>query len=211
MPKLKPATQIARRANILDAAEQCFAAHGFHRCTMQDICKAAGVSAGAVYVYFPSKEALIAGICERDRAKLAAQFAALAEAPDLLEALAGLGHHYAIEEPVYKRKLAIEMGLESTRDPAIAEIFQSVDRFCKESFVKLFERARADGRIAPKLDSQTLADVVATIGDGMFWRRAMDASFDPQPVLAAFVGMVAALINPISPAALAATPDKALA
>ncbi|MEQ1613599.1 MAG: helix-turn-helix domain-containing protein, partial [Hyphomicrobiaceae bacterium] len=56
MPKLKPATHNARRANILDAAEQCFARQGFHRTTMQDICKAAEVSSGAVYVYFKSKE-----------------------------------------------------------------------------------------------------------------------------------------------------------
>jgi len=31
------------------------------------ICREAGVSPGALYVYFDSKEALIAGICERDR------------------------------------------------------------------------------------------------------------------------------------------------
>ena len=63
MPKLKPDTQRARREHILDAAEHCFARAGFHRTTMQDICKEAGVSPGALYVYFDSKEALIAGIC----------------------------------------------------------------------------------------------------------------------------------------------------
>ena len=38
---------------------------------MHDICREAGVSPGALYVYFDSKEALIAGICERDRAEFA--------------------------------------------------------------------------------------------------------------------------------------------
>ena len=71
MPKLKPDTQRARREHILDAAEQCFARAGFHATTMQDICKEAAVSPGALYVYFGSKEDLIAGLCERDRAELA--------------------------------------------------------------------------------------------------------------------------------------------
>jgi TetR/AcrR family transcriptional regulator, repressor for uid operon len=65
MPKLKPETQQARRESILDAAEMCFARSGFHRSTMQDICKAAGISPGALYVYFASKEDLIAGIVDR--------------------------------------------------------------------------------------------------------------------------------------------------
>ena len=71
MPKLKPETQVARRERILDAAQLCFARAGFHRTTMQDICKEADVSPGALYVYFDSKEALIAGLCERDRAEFA--------------------------------------------------------------------------------------------------------------------------------------------
>jgi TetR/AcrR family transcriptional repressor of uid operon len=95
MPKLTPATQAARRAHILDAAELCFARSGFHRTTMQDICKEAGISAGALYIYFASKEALIAGIAERDRAKLAGELAELAKAPDLTTALGQLGEHYA--------------------------------------------------------------------------------------------------------------------
>ena len=68
MPKLKPDVQRARSEHILDAAERCFVRAGFHRTSVHDICKEAGVSPGALYVYFDSKEALIAGISERDRA-----------------------------------------------------------------------------------------------------------------------------------------------
>ncbi len=216
MPKLKPATHNARRANILDAAEQCFARQGFHRTTMQDICKAAEVSSGAVYVYFKSKEDLIAGICERDRAKLAGQLAEMAEAPDLLAALGQLAQHYAVEQPAYKRVLVIEMGLESTRNPAVAAIFNSVDRFCVESFAKLFERARLEGKIAPRVDSQTLAQVIATIGDGIFWRRAIDPDHDPRALIETILGLVSTLMNPTQPLtyvapSAASEPAKALA
>src|SRR3990170_6046836 len=105
MPKLKPDTQRARREHILDASERCFARAGFHRTTMHDICSEATISPGALYVYFNSKEELIAGITERDRAKLAAQLAEMANAPDLMAALARLGEHYAIQEPKYKSVL----------------------------------------------------------------------------------------------------------
>ena len=214
MPRLKPATQLARRAHILDAAELCFARQGFHRTSMKDICEAAEVSAGAVYVYFPSKEDLIAGICERDRAKLAGELAEIAEAPDLLQALGQLARHYAVELPPHKRVLAIEMGLESTRNPAIAEIFRSTDRFCLDSFTRLLERARDAGRIAPRLEPAALARLLATIGDGIFWRRAVDPDHDPSAMIATFVDLVGTVINPIEqPAVIApvSQPSEVLA
>ncbi|MGD9805518.1 MAG: helix-turn-helix domain-containing protein, partial [Hyphomicrobiaceae bacterium] len=83
MPRLTPDTQHQRREHILDAAERCFAAAGFHRTTMQAICREARISPGALYIYFDSKEALIAGISERDRAQFQERFEGLAAAPDL--------------------------------------------------------------------------------------------------------------------------------
>jgi AcrR family transcriptional regulator len=199
MPKLKPDTQLARRTRILDAAEVCFARSGFHRTTMADICGEAGVSAGALYVHFPSKEALIAGIAERNRMKLAGELAELAQAPDLLAALSKLGEHYTIEEPQYKRVLCVEIGVEATRNPVVGEIFRSVDSFCKESFAGLLERARAEGKIRPDLDCATVAQTLSVIGDGMFWRRAIDPSFDAKAMLPVLNRMLAGLLNPVSP------------
>ena len=110
MPKLKPDTQRARREHILEAAELCFARAGFHRTTMQDICKEAAVSPGALYVYFDSKEALIAGICERERAEFAENFASLAEAPDFLGTLGAMGEEYFVNQPAHKRLIPFDGG-----------------------------------------------------------------------------------------------------
>lgn len=200
MPKLRPETQQARRERILDAAEICFARAGFHRCTMQDICKEAGISPGALYVYFASKEDLIAGIVDRDRAKLASQLADLAHAPDLLSALARLGEHYTIEEPQYKRVLGIEIGGEATRNAAVGATFRSVDEYCRQSFEQVFARAQQGGRIRPQDDPRTLAEVVSLIGDGLFWRRAVDPAFDVHKVMPVLVRMVSTLLNPVDPA-----------
>ena len=202
MPKLKPDTQRARHEHILDAAERCFATAGFHRTTMQDICRAAGVSSGALYVYFESKEALIAGIAERDRAELAERLAGLEEAPDFLSALKALGEQYLVEEPAHKRVMCIEIGLEAQRNPRVGEIFRSVDRYVQESFRALFQRLKDEGRIAPVLPIPELASVFMVIGDGLFWRRAIDRDLDMSKLLPPVLQAVGQLVNPVPVAGL---------
>ncbi len=127
MPRLKPDTQRARREHILDAAERCFARSGFHATSMQDICREAHVSPGALYVYFASKEDLIAGLAERNRLDFQARFAQLADASDFFAALAAIGQAYFVEDEAYRRILFVETGVESTRSKHIGEIYRSVD------------------------------------------------------------------------------------
>jgi AcrR family transcriptional regulator len=197
MPKLKPATQRARREHILDAAELCFARAGFHRTTMQDICKEALISPGALYIYFASKEDLIAGIAERNRTEFAERFAELSTTPDFMQALSMLGEHYLVAEPALKRTMCIEIGLESTRNAKVGEIYRSVDRFVAQSFETLFARLAAEGRIAPDLDIPTVAKIFSVIGDGMFLRSAVDPDSDPKALVAAVMAILAKLLNPI--------------
>ena len=49
----------ARRQEILEAARSVFVTRGCDAASMQQIAKAAGVSAGNIYRYFPNKEALV--------------------------------------------------------------------------------------------------------------------------------------------------------
>ncbi|KUO66564.1 MAG: TetR family transcriptional regulator [Alphaproteobacteria bacterium BRH_c36] len=195
MPKLKPETLEARREHILDAAERCFARSGFHRCTMADICGEAAISAGALYVHFESKEALIAGIVERNRAQLSDELADLANAPDFTAALAALGEHYAVEEPQYKRILNLEIAAEATRNEKIAELFQNCDRFVIDSFTELIERATREGRINPVGDARKMAQTICIIGEGMFWRRAVDPAFNGRELMGSVMTAVSALLN----------------
>jgi AcrR family transcriptional regulator len=55
----------ARRAQILDAASQVFAAKGFHRATIKEIAGAAGVADGTIYNYFANKDDLLMGLLDR--------------------------------------------------------------------------------------------------------------------------------------------------
>lgn len=55
-PKISEEQVSARREQIIMATVSCFADRGFHKTTMQDICKAARLSPGAVYHYYASKD-----------------------------------------------------------------------------------------------------------------------------------------------------------
>lgn len=203
MPKLKPETHRARREHILDAAELCFARSGFHGSSMQDICTEAGVSAGALYGHFNSKEDLIAGITERDRARIADQLAGLADAPDIIAALTHIGEYYTIEEPAHKRPLWIEIGAESTRDKNISQTFNAVDEFALDSLENVFAKAKAAQKINADQDPRTLALLLCIIGDGLFWRRAIDPKFDANTVMPAVMALVRLLLKPdVKPAAV---------
>ncbi len=48
-------SRTARRAQLLDAARDVFAAHGYHAAAMDDIAERAGVSKPVLYQHFPGK------------------------------------------------------------------------------------------------------------------------------------------------------------
>ncbi|MFC3966207.1 TetR/AcrR family transcriptional regulator [Nocardia jiangsuensis] len=62
MPRVSEEHLERRRQQIVDAAQRCFARKGFHQSSMQDVFAEAGLSAGAVYRYFKSKDELVAAL-----------------------------------------------------------------------------------------------------------------------------------------------------
>ncbi|MEH6834751.1 MULTISPECIES: TetR/AcrR family transcriptional regulator [Falsihalocynthiibacter] len=74
-PSEKPEPKFRRRANarpdeVLDAALALFIDQGFARTSVDQVAQRAGISKGAVYLYFPSKEAILAGLVSRTIAPL---------------------------------------------------------------------------------------------------------------------------------------------
>ena len=55
----------ARPDEVLDAALELFMEKGFAATRVDDIAKRAGLSKGAVYLYFPSKEAVLEALVRR--------------------------------------------------------------------------------------------------------------------------------------------------
>ena len=64
MATLREKTHEVRRSHILEAAAQVFAERGYHRATIKDIARAAGVSDGSIYNVFENKTALLLSLLE---------------------------------------------------------------------------------------------------------------------------------------------------
>ena len=186
--------QSDRRTEILDAAERCFARSGFHQASMQDICAEAGMSPGNLYRYFRSKEALIAGISERNRADAAASFARVGDAPDFFAALAGLARHHLVERTDSEVGLCAEIMSESRRNPDVAHLYQDIEQDIKTRIAAMLRRAAERGEIRADLDIEAVATVLMVLGDGMSWRRSVENGFDPERILPLILQMVHCLL-----------------
>src|SRR5947209_416226 len=55
----------ARRKQILDAATRVFAEKGFHRATIKEIARVAGIADGTIYTYFASKDEVLLAVLDR--------------------------------------------------------------------------------------------------------------------------------------------------
>lgn len=196
MPKLSDAQQAERRVHILDAAERCFTRAGFHRTTMQDICKEAGVSPGAVYTWFDSKEALIGGITSRNRDEVLASFGPMAGAPDFIAGMAAALEECVLNRPREKSVLCLEIAAEATRNEAVAQMMGKFDEAVSVSLKDIMERAIEAGQINPALPLKDLVAAMNVIAEGMFWRRAVNPDFDAAAAGRVFVAMVGAVLRP---------------
>jgi AcrR family transcriptional regulator len=72
-----------RGLEILASIRQAFAEKGFDGASMQDLARAAGMSVGNFYRYFPSKAAIVQAMCGYDLAEIQSEFAEIqsADAP----------------------------------------------------------------------------------------------------------------------------------
>jgi AcrR family transcriptional regulator len=194
LPKLSQ-KQLDRRTTILDAAEHCFARSGFHQASMNEICAEAGMSPGNLYRYFPSKEAIIAGIAERSRADAAESFAAVAKAPNFFDGLAQLARHHLVDETNNDVWLCVEIMSESRRNPEVARLHQSIEADVKGMMVEMLKTAAARGEISSAVDFEAAATMLMVIGDGISWRRASDPTFDAERALPLVFQMVRAMLT----------------
>jgi TetR/AcrR family transcriptional regulator, repressor for uid operon len=179
--------QIDRRAEILSAAQRCFSRSGFHQTSMQEICAEAGMSPGNLYRYFASKEAIIMGIAERDRAEVTQQLASANFSDNFWQTFAGLAKHHVVDTPADKAGLCAEIMAESRRNPDIARIFQGFDADVKARLVSVLREAAARGEVDADVDFDAVVTMLLVVVDGVWWRRAVDPNFNPEAVLPLFL------------------------
>jgi TetR/AcrR family transcriptional repressor of uid operon len=179
--------QTDRRDEILAAAQRCFARSGFHQASMQEICSEAGMSPGNLYRYFASKEAIMLGIAERDRAEVAGQLAMLESSEDFWGTFAALARHHVVDTTQEKVGLCAEIMTESRRNPEIARVFQAFDAEVKARLIAMLRHAAEQGEISADADLEAAVTMLMVMVDGVWWRRAVDPDFNAEAVLPLFL------------------------
>ncbi len=141
----------ARPEEILDAALAEFTARGFEAARMEDIAKRAGLSKAAIYLYFPSKMAVLEALIEAKVGPLAqhAQTLAAMGADNPLLALRMLAtaaaHRMADPNVIAVPRLVIGI---SGRFPEIATYYREhVVSLARGALETLIESAMAKGQI----------------------------------------------------------------
>jgi AcrR family transcriptional regulator len=152
VPKLLDSTREQRRRQLLDAAWRCIARQGYRDLTVDDVCADAGLSKGAFYGHFKSKEALLLALIADD----AALIARVAEDPETLRL-----------RPVQRIRRVTEMMLMQGADPARVQLRADVWR-------EWVEEAVAAGEMSIDFPPNALAALLLAISDGLVLHYALD-------------------------------------
>lgn len=203
LARLPDRTVTERQTRILDAAERVFARAGFHAATMNDVAAEAGMSPGNLYRYFASKDAIIAGMSERDRSQIADDFAGLDPASgSLLDQLEALGRRHLVAEPREKSVIALQIWAEAARDPQMAGMCAAIDGAVMGGLASAVAGAKANGELPADLDDARFLQAIFMMADGFFCRRAMDPAFDAamaaETLFTAMRGLARVLLLPSS-------------
>jgi AcrR family transcriptional regulator len=150
VPRVSEAHLAARRQQILDAARICFIRNGFHVTSMQDVIAEAGLSVGAVYRYFKSKNEIIEAIAEAYSLQIGGVLEQALADPDrsLIDVMAAALD--VIDDtvgPDGALRIAVQVWAEAVRDERAAAIAERLYRRFRDTFVAVARRAIERGEL----------------------------------------------------------------
>jgi TetR/AcrR family transcriptional regulator, repressor for uid operon len=179
---------------IMDAAKKCFVRSGFRGASMHEICAEAGMSPGALYRYFPSKESIIEAISETQRREELAILARMGDGPDLMEGFmsAVMAHIRHVHASGFG-PLFTEIRAESLRNDTVRDCCMKSESQFMEAFARFLQEAKARGLIDPISDTKTLIPVMMAMGEGIIFSNLDEQGFDAdrlEPFLRAIAGSI---------------------
>lgn len=178
----------------------CFSRDGFHGASMQKICAEADMSPGALYRYFPSKEAIIAAIVEDERAERLRLFDELARATTVLGGLTDCMAVLLQEPTLPTGKLGPEIMAEAIRNAKLREAIEPCEEESRSQLMEALEHAVRQGEIAPDLPLENVLVMLQIIGDGLILHHQLH----PEWKLVERLPDISALVRRM----LAPVPDK---
>ena len=204
MPKVTPAHREGRRQQILTAAQACFAREGFHRTSMQDIQREAGLSPGLTYLYFASKDDIIAAVADERNTREWALIELARGQGDGLSALRALeqGFFGALEAPEERtsRRVGVQVWAEALRNPRILEIVRRGVDEPRALLTRLLLEAQERNQLPVSVNPDALARVLIALFQGFVLQQAWDDEVDA----AAYASAMESIIGPL----FGARPDE---
>jgi AcrR family transcriptional regulator len=182
-------TSEERRAQIIEAALACFSRQGYVNTTMDDIAAESGLSKGAIYWYFESKDDLFqaAASAEMERA-VERSITAIAACETAMERLR-VGTRCMVEvcrEIEGYFGLVIEFWTQSERREEVTAFWAEVISQYREAIKAIFEEGIAAGEFKP-VDTDALAWMIMAAYDGLAAYHMMMPNIDVDRVSEGFI------------------------
>jgi TetR/AcrR family transcriptional regulator, transcriptional repressor of aconitase len=176
MPKVTDQYRDARRDQILSAARRCFLRDGFHATSMHDLFAEAGLSSGAVYSYFASKDDVIAAIAEENMRDVVAMIHDVARSqPDrpVGTILAGIFDLVAAKDAREGLAgLAVLAWSEALRNPVLANRFADLFAQMRADLTEVVRNHQRAGNLPRQVPAESLAAVLISIVPGYILQLA---------------------------------------
>src|SRR3569833_2766053 len=188
MPRVNNKHLERRRQQILDAARHCFIRKGFHLTSMQDVFAESGLSAGAVYRYFKSKNEIIYAIAtERQGGAVKLLETIVAEDPlppfkEIIERFLTMVQSFLDDDGALR--VAPQVWAEALHDPAYREIVATLVGGVRGSWTALTTRMRDEGRLPEDADPEAVGTTLMCLLPGFVLQRLVIGDVDAQPVTA---------------------------
>lgn len=167
---------IETRSRILQAALACFAEQGYDATGVAAICQRAGVSKGAFYHHFASKQALFVALLDDWLAAIDERMAdsrtAAGSAPDALQRMAGT-FGQVFRDASGKLPLFLQFWTQAARDPLIWEATTAPFRRYHQSFAELIAAGIAEGTLR-QTDPDQAAHAIVSVAVGMLLQSILD-------------------------------------
>jgi AcrR family transcriptional regulator len=164
MPRVSQDYLEAQRADILEGARRCFAAHGYEEATVVRLEEATGRSRGAIFHHFPTKLDLFLAVLEHDAEREAARW----ETGSVADVLTGL----AAEDPDWAT-VVVEQSRRRRTDPSFRARWSRRTDLVRDALRTLVTRERTAARIAPDVSPEVAARFISVVGDGLLLQRAI--------------------------------------
>jgi AcrR family transcriptional regulator len=162
------------RTHILEAALKRFANHGYKAASIDQICTDAGVSKGAFYHHFPSKQAVFLALFEDWLGTIEAGFEVVRQptAPEtLLQMTRILPAIFATADT--RLPMFLEFWVQASRDEAIWQASIAPYRRYQEYFASLVQQGIDEGSFAP-VDPQATGQMIVSLAVGLLLQGLID-------------------------------------